>query len=82
MPAGLAHGVEQELAQLVGQLRQLGLVEFAQVGGKCHVIEQRRRRARHGNFLKQLHSWGFPAGMPVCFRPFKGVILTHPAEYP
>ena len=44
MPAGDRDGVDRLLAQLVGELAQLSLVEPAEVFGGLTLIEQRRFR--------------------------------------
>ncbi len=42
MAAGLRHGIDQFGAQLVGELRQVGFRQLAQVGRELDTVEQGR----------------------------------------
>ncbi|MNE00106.1 hypothetical protein D3C80_925030 [compost metagenome] len=53
MPTGLTHGVEQFLAQFVGQGLQVGFGQPAQAGRRVSAVEQRRDRAFAGDLLKR-----------------------------
>ena len=53
MPTGLSHGVEQFLAQLVGQGLQVGFGQPAQAGWRIGTVKQRRDRAFAGDLLKR-----------------------------
>lgn len=48
MPTGLPNGVEQFLAQFVGQRFQVGFGQPAQAGRRVSAVEQRRDRAFAG----------------------------------
>lgn len=40
MAAATGDGLDQELAQLIGNLGQLTLIQFAQIGGRCKPVQQ------------------------------------------
>src|SRR5574340_1132078 len=52
VPAGLAHRLDQETAQLVGELRQLRALQLAQIIRQIDGIQQRV----HQNFLNTMKS--------------------------
>ena len=53
MPSGLANGVEQFQAQLIGQGFQLGFTQKAQAIRCIGSVEQRRNRALAGNLFER-----------------------------
>ncbi|MCY1184829.1 hypothetical protein D9M73_255530 [compost metagenome] len=53
MPAGLADGIEEVLAQLVGQGFQLRLAEPAQLIRRYRAVEQGRDGAFAGNLVER-----------------------------
>jgi hypothetical protein len=51
--AGLADGVEQLLAQLIGEWLELRLAQPPQTGRGVGTVEQGRQRAFAGNLMKR-----------------------------